>query len=243
MANKRIELEHYRHYVDLLAEEPNRKTWRKGMMAVIICAMLLALAFFVLGMLSVNLASNPRNVLEKPPEKAAPTPETVPEGSEFPQQEVPLNIPQTPEGQPSQTPIEVPVTPDQGKAPLGIAVDDASGGHAWGADGALLAQAEPVVPVETVPGEQAVPGEAPAGTEQIETVPGQPSDSSPAKESKKPKKPSGPGQETKGVGNLANMTNGVGGRGFQLYLLVLVVGLLVVLYIALKRARQEGKLK
>jgi hypothetical protein len=75
MANKRIELEQYKHYFDILAEEPNRKTWRRGIEIAFIAAALLVLALFVLGMMSGSLATNANNVLEKPPAKTTTTPE------------------------------------------------------------------------------------------------------------------------------------------------------------------------
>lgn len=228
MANKRIEIEHYKHYVDLLAEEPSRKTWRKGIQFAMIAAMLLVVALFVLSMMSGNLATNKRNVLEKPPEKTPATPagQEIPGGQQIPSGQ------QIPGGQ--QLPEGVPPIPNQGRAP--------SPGQALGlplgaGDGDLIAQAQPEssapAPVEPAP-----------SPELLQEPPTQPGTTPAATESgKKAKKPTGPGEETKGIGNLANLANGAGGRGFQLYLLILVIGLCVVLYLPVRKARLEGKAK
>ncbi len=226
MANKRIELEQYKHYVDLLHEEPNRKRWRQGIQAALITAMLVALLFFVLALLSGSLASNPRNILEKPPAPAPATPST-PQGI----------TPTSPEGgetpvSPTPSPVQV---PGQGRRSV-------PGGPAFAAgarEGALLAQADPQqVPVQGTSGTSPqVDQSAPAGSE---SVPGA-TQSAPSE--RKAKKPTGPGEQTTGVGNLANLTNGAGGRGFQLYVLVLFLALVILLYLPIRRARLEAKSK
>lgn len=227
MANKRIELEQYKRYVDLLVEEPNRKTWRRGIDIVMITAILLVIAMFVLGMMSGSLASSPRNVLEKPPEKQKQVPtdgQQLPEG--FQMDQMPQEEQQLPEG---VTPV-----PDQGKAPsrpVSLALP-------YGASsGSLLAQAQPA-PLE----------EAPAGTPQEPVIQeGEPlptgTEVPPVDGGEKTQKRKGPGEQTTGVGNLSNLANGAGGRGFQLYLLVLLIGLCVLLYLPLRKARLERKAK
>lgn len=230
MANKRIELEQYKRYVDLIQEEPNRKRWRQGVQAALVTAMLVALLFFVLGIMSGNQASNPRNVLEAPPapqDVSPASPEGFPVNPEgVPGGESPLDQ------QPSPSPIPL---PDQGKAPG----REMPGPAGWALHGALLARAEPLQVQDTPPvQEQTVPdaGETVPGQEQTvpgaeQTVPGQQETSEPA----------GPGEQTTGVGNLANLTNGAGGRGFQLYLLALLVILVTLLYLPIRRARMEAK--
>lgn len=253
MANKRIELEQYKHYFDLLQEEPNRKTWRKGMKIAFVAASLLALVMFVLGMLSGSLATNARNVLEQPPAKQSPTqpgtvPGVTPGGTETPFSPTPQQgIPYAP----SEEQQGVPVTP-QGeqqspgsKAPSAPLAARASYGIPFGAGGgALIAQAQPATP-ET-PETQSKPDESPATPIDLEqSTPGETPGSTPGQQSgkKTSTKSKGPGEQTRGVGNLANLANGAGGRGFQLYLLVMFIGLLVILYLPVRKARLEGKSK
>lgn len=220
MANKRIELEQYKHYVDLLAEEPNRKSWRKGVQVVMIAAMLLALAMFVLGLMSGSLASNPRNVLEKPPAKTSTTPENQIDQQDIPIQDIPI---QQDSGQ-QQLPEGLTI-PNQSMAP-------AIRGLPYGAgDGSLLAQAVTTIPADA--------SSAPELSPDIQTPP---ASSAPA-DSQKAEKKTGPGEQTTGIGNLANMTNGAGGRGLQLYLLVLFAGLCIFLYLPIRKVRLEGKSK
>jgi hypothetical protein len=223
MANKRIELEQYKHYFDLLHEEPNRKRWRRGIEIAFIAAALLAVALFVLGMMSGTLAQNARNVLEKPPAKQAPTQEgTVPgvtpggtPGTETPfsptQQQ---NSPITPGGEQQSPGSKAPSAP--------VAKRDSYGIPFGAVDGDLLAQAQQ-------------PQSVPVNMEQ--TAPTQQSTQEKSTKSK------GPGEQTEGVGSLANLANGVGGRGFQLYLLVMLIALLVILYLPVRKARLEGKSK
>jgi hypothetical protein len=219
MANKRIELEQYKHYVDLLEEEPNRKTWRKGVQIVMITAMLLALAMFVLGLMSGSLASNPRNILEKPPAKTT-APDT---GTDQQNQPIQQNLPLQDSGQ-QQLPEGLTI-PNQSKAPGAPGLPRGAG------DGALLAQAVTTLPAE--------PSSAPFTGTDTQAVP---SSSAPA-DSQKAAKAGGPGEQTTGVGNLSNLTNGAGGRGLQIYLLVLFVGLCIFLYLPIRKVRLEGKSK
>jgi hypothetical protein len=233
MANKRIELEQYKHYLDLLQEEPNRKTWRKGMEVAFIAMALLTVAMFVLGTLSGSLATNAGNVLEKPPAKQTATPEgTVTPGTETPyspteQQQIPI----TPEQQPSPG-SRAPSAPRAGRASFGIPL---------GADGGdLIAQAQTDTPdaaqtVSQTDVSQSVP------IDMQQTAPVDTSSSAPAQQSGNKSK--GPDKQTKGVGNLANLANGLQGRGFQLYLLILLIVLLVILYLPVRKARLEGKSK
>ncbi len=138
MANKRIELEQYKHYVDLLEEEPNRKTWRRGVLISLITAMVLVLAMLVMGMLSNSLAINPSNILQKPPAKSTSTPSqdtTVPSTNQIPTNQVPTNQ-----------------LPNQSKAynsPL--AMSKALGVPLGADDGALIAQTTSTQPTVTVP--------------------------------------------------------------------------------------------
>jgi hypothetical protein len=227
MANKRIELEQYKHYIDLLQEEPNRKKWRKGIQMALITAVLLALAIFVLGMMSGSLATLPRNVLDPPPARQPATqPGTTPGGTE--------NAPVNPGGQvPINPGGQVPINPGGqtpspgGKAPSAPLASRADYGIPLGArDGTLIAQA------------QGVPDQ-PAPVEFQQTAPG----TAPGQQAGKKAKSTGPGEETKGVGNLSKLANGAGGRGFQIYLLVLFITLAVVLYLPIRKARLEGKSK
>ena len=221
MANKRIELEQYKHYLDILAEEPNRKTWRRGLEIAFVAAALLALALFVLGMMSGSLATNANNVLEKPPAKQTTTPESsTPTGTEIPytpteQKEIPTN------------PTEQQQSPGS-RAPSSPEAERASYGIPFGAGGgALIAQVQ-TAPVDI---QQSIPGETQSSAPAEQPV------------EKKSSKSKGPGKQTRGVGNLANLANGAGGRGFQLYLLVLLIAVLVILYLPVRKARLEGKSK
>jgi hypothetical protein len=223
MANKRIELEQYKYYVNLIDEEPNRKTVRRGFITCAIVMMLLVMTMFVLGVLSINLAKNPNNIIEKP--QGLPTDtgqQQIP--TDTGQQQIPT---QSPIEIPSQTPTPAP-TPTPGPSgkyiapgsPV-VAVDWSVTGMPAGAGaGDLLAQATPGPEIS-------VPSTAPSGT-------------SPSKE--KPKKPPLP-ETTKGAGSLSKLTTGAGGRGLQLYMLVLGIGLMVLLYLGIRRVRLEGKSK
>ena len=206
-----------------------------------VTAILLVLSMFVLGMMSGSLASNPRNVLEKPPEKQGQEPtdgQQLPEG--FQMDQMPQGGQQLPEGfqmdqipqEGQQLPEGITPVPDQGKAPsrpVPLALPYGASG------GSLLAQAQPVPLEETPSGSPGEPviqeGETqPTGVE----VP--PVDGGEEAEELK-----GPGEQTTGVGNLSNLANGAGGRGLQLYLLALFIGLCVALYLPIRKARMEGK--
>jgi len=144
MANKRIELEQYKHYVDLLEEEPNRKTWLRGVLISLITAMVLVLAMFVLGMLSNSLAVNPSNVLQKPPAKSASTPSqdtTVPGTQQIPTNQVPTNQ-----------------VPNQSRTPSSpLAASKALGVPLGAGDGALVAQAVSTQPTQVIPTQTSQP--------------------------------------------------------------------------------------
>lgn len=251
MANKRIELEQYKCYVNLFEEEPNRKNFRSGVATAMVAATLLVVLFFVLGLLSGSLVNNPKNVLEKPPAPAT-TPSGTTPGVTIPGQEgqqLPpgVNIPGQEGGQlPSEVNIPVQQGGQQlpqgipqpgGAVPLGaidsLHADFAGAGPslpAGAGEGALLAQAEPsATPV------QAEPTLTPA-------APGSntPASTAPTEAGKKPKK-APPPKQTTGVGNLSNLATKVGGRGFQIYMLFFTVVLGVVIYLTLKRAKKEGK--
>ena len=152
MANKRIELEQYKHYVDLLEEEPNRKTWLRGVLISLITAMVLVLAMFILGMLSNSLAINPSNILEKPPAKSASTPSqdtTVPGTEQIPTNQVPTN--QVPTNQ----------VPNQSKAyDSPLAASKALGVPLGAGDGALVAQAVSTQPTQVIPTQTSQPTSA-----------------------------------------------------------------------------------
>ena len=258
MANKRIELEQCKYYVNLQEEYPNRKTVRKGVRIALITAMLLVFAFFVLGMISGDLASNPANVLEQPPEKVPemptngePTPEMLEQMNiDTPvDQQMPMEMP-TDQQIPMQLPEGVPPIPmeEEGSPPGGSSrsvleapvICDVAPGTAAG-EGALLAQAEPG---EALPD---TPAEIPPDTGQEITIPAPdssvPGQSAPTPADGEQVEDEGPDKQTTGIGNLANLVDIAGGRGFQIYLLVLVIGLLVVLYLAERRVRLEGKHK
>jgi hypothetical protein len=100
MANKRIELEQYKHFVNLLQEEPNRKMVRKGLLICMVVMMIFCVGMFVLAALSSSLATNPRNVIEKPPAPSSTptTPSTVNTNGRAPvedptTQAVPVRVP------------------------------------------------------------------------------------------------------------------------------------------------------
>ncbi len=66
MANKRIELEQYKSFINLIEEEPNRKMVKRGATIALIISILLAVLLLVLGFLSVESARNPKNIIERP---------------------------------------------------------------------------------------------------------------------------------------------------------------------------------
>ena len=111
MANKRIELEQYRCYVNLFDEEPNRKKVKAGVVIAMVSATLLVVLIFVLGLLSGNLVTNPRNVLEKPAPPASSPEEAVP-GMNIPGQEggLPTDI-SIPPGQEGGLPTDISIPP------------------------------------------------------------------------------------------------------------------------------------
>lgn len=235
MANKRIELEQCKYFVSLFDEYPNRKTVRRGATFLFVVAILLVCAFFVLGMFSNDLAKNPRNVLEPPPEPAPAMPEGMEDMQFSPQ--TPSDIPSSPspvEGTPLSPDVpqnmNIPMPGDQGKAPggapsaLSVAITE---------PGALLAQAQPET--DTAPS-TAPPAEG-------ETIEEQPAVDQSAPQQETVQEEKGPGQETSGVGSLAALANWINGRGFQLYLLTLGIALIVVLYLAMRNIRLKGKSK
>jgi hypothetical protein len=73
-------------------------------------------------------------------------------------------------------------------------------------------------------------GSAPAGTAP-----------STAPSNKKQEKPLP--ETTSGAGSLSKLTTGAGGRGLQIYFLVLTIALIVVMYLATRRIRLEGRSK
>ena len=234
MANKRIELEQYKSYVDLIEEDPNRKTVRKGLTVVFVTVLLLIIFLFVMGIFSNNLAKNPRNVLEKPPAKAPSMPqqtggEQLPGGLPFPSgQQLPTDQ-QLPSG---QQPVPIP-----SKLKVPMAFDRQAGVGIWDAGGPSVSLKEGTLyalltqPVTEQPQQVTVPS---SGTV---TMPAQSGTQVPAtKESKNKSK--GPGEETKGAGNLAKLTTGAGGRGFIIYMLVLSILLTFVFYLALRHAKR-----
>ncbi|MHB8894234.1 MAG: hypothetical protein ACYC99_03530 [Candidatus Geothermincolia bacterium] len=234
MANKRIELEQYKHYVNLLAEEPNRKVVRKGVTICLIVMMIFCLGFFVLSILSNNLAQNPANILEKPPAKSStpsvPGSQQLPSGTQLPPETQLPSGTQLPPGTeiPSGTPTPTPGP--SGRAPAGSTVSMSDAGAVGLPEGTrggdLLAQATSTTPS---PIEISQPGTVPSSTAPT---------SSPAK-AKKPPLP----KQTKGVGNLSNLAKGAGSRGWQIYSLVLAIGLIIVLYLGMRRSRLEGRSK
>lgn len=246
MANKRIELEQYRCYVNLFDEEPNRKKVKAGVVIAMVSATLLVVLIFVLGLLSGNLVTNPRNVLEKPAPPAASPEDAVP-GMNIPGQEgglpTDISIPVEQNG-------EVPpgTTPPGGSLPLGSAggvlteygtpLLPPAGAH----DGALLAQAEPAATPEQE-GAVEVPVQVDPTVTPASPEPVSPASTAPVDEKADGEKQedAGPSTETKGVGNLSNLAEQVSGRGFQIYMLLLTIALGVVIYLTLKRASREGK--
>src|SRR5450830_1927923 len=216
MANKRIELEQYKSYVDLIEEDPNRKTVRKGLTVVFVTALLLIVFLFVMGIFSNNLAKNPRNVLEKPPVKAPSMP-PQPSGQQLPSGQQPV---------PTPSKLKVPLAFDR---QAGVGIWDAGGPSVSLKEGTLYAlQTQPVTqqPQQvTVPSSGTVTMPVQSGT-QVPTT----------KEAKKKSK--GPGGGTKGAGNLAKLTTGAGGRGFIIYVLVLSILLAFVFYLALRHAKR-----
>lgn len=232
MANKRIELEQYKHYVNLLEEEPNRKRVRKGFAVCVVVMMLLVIALFVLTVMSNTLATKPGNILEKPSANPSlPTnpqiPSTVP-GQVPGTQTIPSQVPGT------QT-VPVPSTSPGGKAPTSEVLSDSQviGLPAGTRDGDLIAQI--TAPIPTSP-----TSTAPVSTAPTTTLP---SSSSSAGTPAKPKPNPGPGSQTTGAGNLSKLAGGAGSRGLQIYALVMMLGLVVLLYLGMRRLRVEGKAK
>ena len=194
---------------------------------ILLIWLVLLLSVFACGLLSGDEVEP-----SEPPEAEIAVPET-----DTPQTEV--------EQQPIESPEGTPQTPDQGLLPHKGNVSGVFHELPRGAtDGALLAQAGPEG-ATSVPEPESVPTTAPDPA-QFDSSPILPTDSAPAEgiiESDEIEEQSGPEQETEGVGNLANLTNTAGGRGFQLYLIIVFLGLSTVLYLALRRARLEGKPK
>ncbi|PKQ28087.1 MAG: hypothetical protein CVT63_04620 [Candidatus Anoxymicrobium japonicum] len=245
MANKRIELEQYRHYVNLIEEAPNRKVVQKGLLICVVVMTLLAVGMFFLGSMSINLASNPRNITEKPqpkaPAGATPGNQTMPNGQNIPVQQGMPSPSGNPTPVPNQSPSPTPAPGGQGMAPSGVSdliSDTTNAGMPSGAgEGDLLAQAQPTPAPANAPVMNIPPGSetaVPAGTSPSKT-------STKDKDKKKAKKPLS--QETKGVGSLSKLTNSVSGRGLQIYLLLHVIALITLMYVAVKRVRVEGKSK
>jgi len=183
------------------------------MTVAMIVAMLLAFAFLVLGMLSNGVAQ----VYPSPP-SAAQTPE-MPSDLNMPRQNIPgQNVP----GGLPMAPGRVEPVSRGGS----LSCDDlfASAGARDGGLG-VFAQTQPGASVPTLQ----PPSSAPTS-------------SSTAPAAKK-KQDTGPPKQTSGIGKIANVANGAGARGFQIYMLVLFVALAVVFYLAMSRARREGKAK
>ena len=237
MANKRIELEQYKCYVNLFEEEPNRKMVRSGVTILMVGASMLVALVLVLGFLSTNLAKNPGNVLQKPP---AATPSTPTGTQQLPNGQLPSGIDTSPV--PSNTvpvPTTIPSTsPSGGSVPRGDsgrpAIADFGGlpTEAW--SGALVAQAAPSttgqVPVQDGSTPTTVTAPATPGTTTT-TVPSQQTSAA----------SKGPAQQTKGVGNLSNLATKLGQRGLQLFLLGLTLILGILIYMTFSRARKAGK--
>ena len=232
MANKRIELEQYKYYVNLFEEEPNRKMVRSGVTILMVGASMLVALVLVLGFLSTNLAKNPGNVLQKPP---AATPST-PTGT----QQLPSGINTTPV--PSST-VPVPTTtpstsPSGGSVPRGDsgrpAIADFGGlpTEAW--SGALVAQAAP-----STTGQVPVQDGSTPTTVTAPATPGTTTTTVPSQQTSEASK--GPAQQTKGVGNLSNLATKLGQRGLQLFLLGLTLILGILIYMTFSRARKAGK--
>lgn len=223
MANKRIELEQYKCYVNLLEEDPNRKSVRQGMTFAMAVSILLAVLMLVLGLLSNSLTGISNGVLQKPPGKAPSTSPQTPTGipGQVPSQQLPSGVPQVPTNVPSPSPIP------GGALPSNRILSDAAP-PALGAKGALLAQTTTTVPAQ--------------GSQPIQIAPGS-TGQLPSSAANTKKANPGPPKETKGVGNLSNLAKGAGGRGFQIYMLVLCIALAILLFTAMLRARKEGKAK
>ncbi len=227
MANKRIELEQYKYYVTLLDEEPSRKIVRRGVVTCLIVMSLLVLGMFVLGILSTDLAKNAGNITQTPqpatPSTTVPGQQQTPGGTQIPGgTQLPSGVPEIPTQTPSGGPGSM--------APGGpaVALSDAGVLPAQSGTGAgvLLAQAAPTPTQTSTPTLTAPPGSMPAGTAPS-TAP-----------SEKPVP-----ETTTGAGNLSKLTTGAGGRGLQIYLLVLTIVLIVVMYLAIRRVRLEGRSK
>ena len=243
MANKRIELEQYKSYMDLIEEEPNRKTVRKGLTVVIVTALLLVVFLLVMGVFSNNLAKNPRNVLEKPPAKTPSIPQQtggqeLPAGTQFPQGTQLPEGTQLPAG--TQIPGGTPIPSSPGQGGLPMAPDKDAGVGVWDSGGPPLALKEGALyALQTQPVAQTPPPVTVPTLGQI-TLPAQSGTQTPAGTQTKKPETKGPGQETKGAGNLSKLATGAGGRGFIIYVFVLSIVLAVIIYMALWRARKEG---
>ena len=144
----------------------------------------------------------------------------IPEGFDIPEGV------QIPEGASPIPPSEESESPDSGGL-TGPALCDTGAPGGTALPEALLAQAEPVPD--------------PAPFEPEITIPPQDGSAPTPPQVEGEEEDKGPGQQTTGVGNLANLANKVGGRGFQFYLLVLAIGLMVIMYLPVRRVRLDRK--
>jgi len=212
MANKRIELEQYKYYVDLVKEEPPRKRARTGAVWAMVVAILLALMILVLGILSNGLAKNKRNVLEKPPAPASSATQStqLPNGTELPSgTQIPTG--QSPGGG---------ARPTAPKSPSSDSLVPADTVHAMKAmpmtlGGAFAQTSSSPIQIQSTSAPSSSPSSAPKG-KQLST-------------------------ETTNIGNLGNVANGAGGKGFGLYLIVLFVIIGILMYLGIRTLGKEAK--
>lgn len=219
MANKRIELEQYKYYIDLLAEDPASRTWKRGVLLVMLTAILFCATIMVLGLLSNSEATSYTNILD-----------------------VPVFTPGATDGMDYGSGLEFdtgyteePVVPMDGDIPIdgGSSLYRQEPTHrtrlAYGlplgaGDGSLLAQAADLP--ETFPMDDFGTGDVDTAPSTIPTT---------IDRSEEP--------QSTGIANLSNLATGANNRGLQLYLIALFIGIAIFLYLPVRKANREGKPK
>lgn len=222
MANKRIELEQCKYFVDLQEEYPNSKSVRTGVLVSMVAVILLLVAFMVYGLMSNGPAQNPGNVLETP-QPAIQEGTDIPSSDDFQIPEMDTGTTPMPDFDQGTIPFEIP----ESRTDTDAAVSRAPIPH-----GELLAQAQPAS--SDPAGTFTVPeGSFPAEELQEDT-------GIPAEETVDEAESTGPDRQTEGVGNLANLANWIDGRGFQIYVLLISIVLMVLMYLVIRGTRKGG---
>lgn len=225
MANKRIELEQCKRFVDLLEEYPSGSRRKKGLTIVFVAAMLLVVTFMALGFVSNSLAKDAGNLLKKPEsKKESATPQnnqiTIPQS---PTESIP---PESSPVSPSSTPVEIPSTDENPNHSRNNSQQSYAG---------MLEKPSAISTKESELLAMASPASSETGHALLK--PSSPQVDAKKKATKKDEeKPLE--KQTKGVGNLSNLANAVDARGFFLYLICLSLALVIVLYASMRKARR-----